>query len=129
MPKASGDRSSRTLDHQSRHIEMDNEYLKRGYLLPEGCSDLIDVMKLKASAEPAAQGISWSVSPLPIASEITVPEQMTVAELAAALNQKPFRIIGDLIQSGVFATLNQVLDFETIVKVFQKYGFIAKRAV
>ena len=80
---------------------MDNEYLKRGYLLPEGCSDLIDVMKLKASAEPAAQGISWSASPLPIASEITVPEQMTVAELAAALNQKPFRIIGDLIQSGV----------------------------
>ena len=89
----------------------------------------IDVMKLKASAEPAAQGISWSASPLPIASEITVPEQMTVAELAAALNQKPFRIIGDLIQSGVFATLNQVLDFETIVKVSQKYGFIAKRAV
>ena len=108
---------------------MDNENLKRGYLLPEGCSDLIDVMKLKASAEPAAQGISWSASPLPIASEITVPEQMTVAELAAALNQKPFRIIGDLMQSGVFATLNQVLDFETIVKASQKYGFIAKRAV
>jgi translation initiation factor IF-2 len=84
---------------------------------------------LKASAEPAAQGISSSASPLPIASEITVPEQMTVAELAAALNQKPFRIIGDLIQSGIFATLNQVLDSETIMKVSQKYGFIAKRAV
>jgi hypothetical protein len=54
---------------------------------------------------------------------------MTVAELAAALNQKPFRIIGDLIQSGIFATLNQVLDSETIMKVSQKYGFIAKRAV
>jgi translation initiation factor IF-2 len=54
---------------------------------------------------------------------------MTVAELAAALNQKPFRIIGDLMQIGVFATLNQVLDSETIMKVSQKYGFIAKRAV
>ena len=108
---------------------MDNEYMKRGYLLPEGCSDLIDVMKLKASEGPAAQGISLSASLLPIPSEMTVPEQMTVAELAAVLNQKPFQIIADLMQIGVFATVNHILDFETILKVIRKYGFIAKRVV
>ncbi len=27
---------------------MENDYLKRGYLLPEGCKDLIDALQLKA---------------------------------------------------------------------------------
>ena len=33
--------------HPKYFLSMENEFLKRGYLLPDGCKDLIDVLKLK----------------------------------------------------------------------------------
>jgi hypothetical protein len=93
---------------KSKPPEMEYDYKKRGYLLPEGCKDLIDVMQPpgqpmqnpKAPASPA---------PLPpIVGELMVPEQMTVAELAAVLKQKPLKIIADLMGMGVFANLNRM---------------------
>ena len=87
--------------------------MKRGYLLPDGCKDLIDVLKPKVQHT---------------AAEMIVTSEMTVTELAAALAQKPFRIIADLMELGVFANVNQQLDFDTISRVVRKYGFIAKRA-
>jgi hypothetical protein len=44
------------------------------------------------------------------------------------LSQKPFQIVADVMQLGVFATVKQTLDFEIISRVARKYGFIAKRA-
>jgi len=108
---------------------MENEYMKRGYLLPEGCKDLIDVLESKAPSKPVAPKSSPLVPLPPITGEMTVPAHMTVAELAAALAQKPFRIIADLMEIGVFAQVKQQLDFETISRVLRKYGFTAKRAV
>ena len=89
--------------------------MKRGYLLPEGCKDLIDVLK------PSIASTDCRV--------MIVAAQMTVSELATALAQKPFRIIADLMEIGVFASVKQELDFETISRVARKYGFTAKRAV
>lgn len=48
-------------------------------------------------------------------------------ELALLLGQKPFQIMADLMQMGVFATINQVLDFETIVRVARMHGFTARK--
>jgi hypothetical protein len=102
---------------------MENEYMKRGYLLPEGCKDLTDVPKYKAKPAPTPP------APLPpIIGEMTVPSQMTVSELAAALTQKPFRIIADLMELGVFVTVKHQLDFDMIFRVMRKYGFTARRA-
>ena len=53
---------------------------------------------------------------------------MTVSELAASLTQKPFQIIADLMELGVFANVKDEVDFDTISKIVRKYGFIAKRA-
>ncbi len=101
--------------------------MKRGYLLPKGCKDLIDALKSKqpklATAGPAIP------EPLPPATgEMTVPASMTVRELADALTRKPFQIIADLMEIGVFAGVNQQLDFDTVSRVIRKYGFKAKRA-
>jgi hypothetical protein len=102
---------------------MENEYMKRGYLLPEGCKDLSDIPKYKAKPTPTPP------APLPpIIGEMTVPAQMTVSELAAALSQKPFRIIADLMGLSIFVTLEHQLDFDAISRVARKYGFTAKRA-
>jgi len=55
--------------------EMENEFMKRGYLLPNGCKNLIDVLRLGR-----------------------------VRELVEADNRKRFRIIADLMRkNGFFA--------------------------
>jgi len=105
--------------------------MKRGYLLPEGCKDLIDVIKLKPESEPSTplpqQCVAKSDLP-PVIGEIVIPQPTLVGELAGLLKQKPFQIVADLMQFGVFANVNQALDFDIISSVARKYGFIEKRA-
>ena len=107
------------------------EHFERGYLLPKGCKDLIDVINLRPP--PAAKiwlepGPALASQPPPGGAELCVPEPITVAELASLLKQKPYRIIADLMQLGVFATLSQCVGFEVVSKICGKYGYIAKRS-
>jgi len=124
---------------------MENEYMKRGYLLPDGCKDLIDLQKYRANPIPIHLPLLPSASPFfvsasaltptpqatlpPITAELTVSDQMTVRQLAAALNQEHFRIIADLMEIGVFAAVDHPLAFDAITKVARKYGYAAKKAV
>jgi Translation initiation factor IF-2, N-terminal region len=106
--------------------KMDFDYTKRGYLLPEGCKDLIDVLNLKTGQE---QKLPIALTPVPpVIGELTVAEQMTVREVADALKQKPYKIIADLMSLGVFANVQQLVPFEIIVRVLRQYGFTAKKA-
>ena len=110
---------------------MNFEHFERGYLLPKGCKDLIDVINLlqaqpkptiflKAASTPANQ------EP-PINGDLLVSEPITVGELASLLKQKPFKIIADLMQLGFFATVTQCLGFEAVSQIARKYGYIAKK--
>ncbi len=108
---------------------MENEFMKRGYLLPKGCKDLTDVLKLKRRCVAHPSRPTHRRDLPPTGGEIQVEPQMTVSALAAALGQKPFRIIADLMEIGVFASVEQQLDFETVSRVARKYGFAAKKAV
>ena len=107
--------------------EMENEFMKRGYLLPKGCKDLSDILKPKAQPTPAKPQPSSPMPLPPITGELAVPEWMTVRELAKALGQKPFQIIADLIQNRCFATVSYQLDFDVIANVTRKYGLISRR--
>ena len=89
--------------------------MKRGYLLPNGCKDLIDVLK----PGPAPFG-HQSLSPKPL-SEMTVSAQMTVRELVEALGQKPFKNICDLTNQQLRANC------EHANRVARKDGFIVKK--
>jgi Translation initiation factor IF-2, N-terminal region len=82
------------------------DHTKRGYLLLKGCKNLVDVINFKG--------------------EVFVSETTTVGELAALLGQKPPSIITHLKQLGVFATVKQVVGFETVRTVARKYGYAAK---
>jgi hypothetical protein len=106
---------------------MENEFMSRGYLLPEGCKDLIDVLKLNLSEQqPLWQSAVVPLAPLPpLKGELAVKERMTVSELAEVLGQIRYRIVADLIEMGVFATLNHSLDFSVIARVVRKYGYTA----
>ncbi|HVU08287.1 MAG TPA: translation initiation factor IF-2 [Verrucomicrobiae bacterium] len=57
------------------------------------------------------------------AEVITLKPPIVVRELATALKQKPFLIIGDLMKLGVFATVNQAIDEKIAQQLCAKYGF------
>jgi len=110
---------------------MNFEHFERGYLLPKGCKDLIDVINLfqekrkptiflKAVSTPSDQEPQGN-------GDLLVSEPITVRELASLLKQKPFKIIADLMELGFFATVNQCLGFEAVSQVARRYGYLAKK--
>jgi Translation initiation factor IF-2, N-terminal region len=110
---------------------MDFEHFERGYLLPKGCRDLIDVINLfpeKRNPTIFLKAVSTPSGPEPqISGDLLVSEPITVGELASLLKQEPFKIIADLMKFGFFATVNQCLGFEAVSQVARKYGYIAKK--
>jgi hypothetical protein len=120
---------------------MSFEDFERGYLLPKGCKDLIDVIGLLPRPElkgflkvplvhstPHTGIFHKPGSPASATKgDLFVSDHTTVRELAALLGQKPFKIIADAMQLGVFATVNQSLGFKASAQIAEKYGYAAKR--
>jgi len=107
------------------------EHFERGYLLPTGCKDLIDVINLhvQPKAQVYLKRIQTSSKQLPLyKGNVFVSEPITVGELAEMLKKQPFEIIADLMHLGVFATVTQVVGFEIVCQVASKHGYVAKRA-
>ncbi len=57
------------------------------------------------------------------AQVISIKPPIVVRELAEQLKQKPFKIIADLMETGVFASVNQAIDEPIAQKICAKYGF------
>ena len=60
---------------------------------------------------------------------ITVPEEITVAELAAMLKRTAAEVVKKLFALGMMATVNQVIDFETAEIVATELGAKVKKEV
>src|SRR5882724_5026293 len=73
-------------------------------------------------AKPAAPAAPKFVAP-ETGEVIVIKPPIIVRELAVALKQKPFIIIGDLMRLGVFASVNQSIDESIAQKICAKYGF------
>jgi len=112
--------------------------MRRGYLLPEGCKDLIDVLNLKEQQKFALANLRTRLVPpkatqkapaLPaIKGDLIIKTPTSVKDLADQLGQMPFKIIADLMGIGIFASVSQHLSFEAIAIICRQNGFIAKRA-
>jgi len=61
-----------------------------------------------------------------VVHEVAVPESILVSELARKMSVKAAEIIKVLMQMGVMATINQVLDQDTATLVVEEMGHIAK---
>jgi translation initiation factor IF-2 len=57
------------------------------------------------------------------AQVISIKPPIVVRELAEQLKQKPFKIIADLMEAGVFANVNQRIEEDIAQKVCAKYGY------
>jgi translation initiation factor IF-2 len=78
-----------------------------------------------AQKGPVSRGPSAPAKPaLPAdAQVITIKPPIVVRELADQLKQKPFKIIADLMESGVFANVNQAIDEMVAQRICAKYGY------
>jgi translation initiation factor IF-2 len=64
----------------------------------------------------------------PVVREVSVPETITVAELAHKMSVKAAEVIKTLMKMGSMVTINQVLDQETAMIVVEEMGHVAKAA-
>ncbi len=59
--------------------------------------------------------------------EVFLPEQVVVAELAEVLSLKPFRVIADLMDFGIYVAASHSLDFNAAANVCSHHGAVARR--
>jgi hypothetical protein len=106
---------------------------KPRFLLPDGCKDLIDALRLQQQqpeeAELPEPGISTPAddTPQPLPASVALPDPVIVRDLAFALHLKPFQVVGSLMQFNVFASLNTALDFNTASTLCSHYGVAATK--
>lgn len=63
----------------------------------------------------------------PTSKTINVKGPVSVADLAALMGVKPFKLIADLLQMGVFANPATSIDTDQIAGLCEKHGFIYER--
>ncbi len=59
----------------------------------------------------------------PTGEEITLRPPIIVRDLADRMGKKPFQVIADLMEQGVFATVNQAIEPEVAQRVCAKHNF------
>jgi len=132
------------------------DYNKRSYLLPPGCKDLIDLLKLEEQKKqpsiqlpmlqglPGLQGgeifiagtqekeIEGSSIRFPAVHSIRWPGCHSRRNFRTGVDEncrpKPFKAIADLMEIGIFANVKQKIGFEAAARVLKKYGIIANKA-
>ena len=76
----------------------------------------------REAAKPSAPQQPKFVAPT-TGEVIIIKPPIVVRELAGQLKQKPFKIIADLMELGVFANVNQAIDEKIAQQLCAKYGF------
>jgi len=71
----------------------------------------------------AGRGVGLPPVPQATGEEIILRPPISVRDLAEALKRKPFQLIADLMELGVFATVNQPIEPEVAQRVCAKYNF------
>ena len=86
--------------------------------------------KLAPPTKPGVAAKSAEAPPAPAkvvlpadAQVISIKPPIVVRELAEQLKQKPFKIIADLMETGVFANVNQAIDETIAQRICAKYGY------
>jgi translation initiation factor IF-2 len=62
----------------------------------------------------------------PAITEITIPSQITVRELAEAMGRSPIEVIKTLMNYGIMVPITQSIDFDTAVVVGEELGVTVK---
>jgi hypothetical protein len=103
---------------------------KPRYLLPDGCKDLADALRLERESElSAAPDDAPSPSTEPLPASITIPDPVLVRDLAAALHLKPHEIIRELMQRNIFASQYMEIEFAQAFSICADLGVVAHKII
>ena len=69
------------------------------------------------------------IPPKAVLTSITIPESLTVKELAEALKKTSTEVIKKLMGYGIMATLNNDVDFETATIIADEFGVKTEKAI
>ncbi len=75
-----------------------------------------------AGVKPAL-GSTPKLAPADVKGTLNVRPPIVVRDFAIALQVKPFKLLSDLMEAGIFASLNTAIDEPVAVRVAHKYGF------
>ena len=105
-----------------------SEILDENYIFDEFYSD--DGKKKRLPRNKKNEKIQEKyIPPKAVLTSITIPESLTVKELAEALKKTSTEIIKKLMGYGVMATLNNDVDFETATVISEEFGVKTEKAV
>ncbi|PCJ84201.1 MAG: translation initiation factor IF-2 [Thiotrichaceae bacterium] len=114
-----------TKKHKTDHKDKNTLYGRKELHVSSGKSGKRKKRKGKvsrrtASSIDAKHGFEKPVDS--ITHDVTIPETVTVDELAKRMSMKGGELIKTLMQMGVMATINQVIDQDTAVLVVEELG-------
>jgi translation initiation factor IF-2 len=79
--------------------------------------------RVSSGARPTEHGFSLPTEP--VVRELSIPETITVAELAKLMAIKAGEVIKSLMQMGIMVTINQAIDQDTAILVVEEMGHTA----
>ena len=62
-----------------------------------------------------------------VITEVSLPEKMTIRELAEAMKMQPSQIVKDLFMKGEMYTVNQEIDFDKAEEIAMEYDIVAEK--
>lgn len=128
-PKASLDKKQK---YKQQRIVIEkkgvSEILDEDYIFDEFYNDEGKKKKQPKSKKEKPQQEKY-IPPKAVLTSITIPETLTVKELAEALKKTSTEIIKKLMSYGVMATVNNDVDFETATIIAEEYGVKTEKAV
>ncbi|MBE6538542.1 MAG: translation initiation factor IF-2, partial [Ruminococcaceae bacterium] len=128
--------ATRVVDTRSSTVDLSKYDEKLETFVPDSHNMRADKQKLKKqnNRDPYRKNKEEFIKkpPQPVKKkplEITVPDEITVGELASRLKIVAGEVIKKLMMMGVMATVNQVIDYDTAYLVADELGAIVTKEV
>ena len=126
MTKTSKDsKRERDRENKNKKKDFDKEKTPGGGRRPNQNSHKQSPRLPKALQKPVPQPKAEEKKPE--VKEITLPEKMTIRELADAMKMQPSAIVKKLFMQGMMVTVNHEIDFEKAQEIALEYDIIAEK--
>ncbi|MCK4629404.1 MAG: translation initiation factor IF-2, partial [Sedimentisphaerales bacterium] len=122
-PRTQRRRASRKYESEyvAPHERGDQDLLERQQRLAKASGTMLHRRERQLAQKETAAGTSGTLGPLQI-EKATVKEPITVKELSAAIGVRTSEIIAKLMEMGVMATINELLEAEAAMTVAMDFG-------
>ncbi len=130
-PKKNTKRSSGEKDFDSGKLKNLQNQNRLSNMFEQG--DMLDYYDLSSDRrrkkKPVKGGVKHSKQKIFKLTEITIPDPITVKDLAMEMKITSSDVIKKLLELGIMATINQTVDFDTAFLIAQEYGITANKKV